>query len=219
VTVEKAELDQKLATAQLQRTELDNQRLAMELEKLRKSAPWYQIPLQFVPLVTAFVSVAGFLWGINLYMETQKNNSDASQKQALQREAQAKQENLNAERDFMQPWLKSQRDIYEEALDAAATASTSRDPKLRESATDAFWHLYYGRMVLVETTAVSGAMQDMSVCLRVKGVCTDKQKTDRTLKLGSAMAQSMAVTAKMSYDEFAKNQFLYGRPVVPLAVK
>lgn len=216
--MEKAELDLKLAAAQLQRAELDNQRLTIELEKLRRPAPWFQVPLQFVPLVTAMVSVAGFLWGINLYMETQNANRDASVKQAQQREDQAKQENLSREREFMQPWLKSQRDIYEQALDAAATASTSRDPKLRSSAIDAFWQLYYGRMVLVETTAVSGAMKEMGACLRQEGFCIQTQKTDRVLKLGSAMALSMAATAKMSYEEFSKNQYLYGRPIAPRVI-
>lgn len=217
--MEKTELEQKLAMAQLQRAELDNQRLAMELEKQRKPAPWFQVPLQFVPLVTAMVSVAGFLWGINLYMETQESNREAGRKQAEQRAAQAKQENLHAEREFMQPWLKSQRDLYEEALDAAATATNSLDPKLRAAANDTFWQLYYGRMVLVETTSVSTAMQDMGGCLREGVVCTRKQVTDSLLGLGTAMAMSMAATAKMSYEEFAKDQFLYGRPSAPSTVE
>jgi hypothetical protein len=216
--MDKAEMDLKLATAQLQRAELDNQRLAIELEKLRKPAPWFQVPLQFVPLVTALVSVAGFLWGINLYMVAQQANRDASDRQAQQRVEQARQENVSREREFMQPWLKSQRDIYEEALDAAATATTSRDPKLRGSANDTFWKLYYGRMVLVETTSVSGAMKELGFCLREEGFCTDKQRTDRSLDLASAMALSMAATAKMSYDEFSKNQFLYGRQDFPRVI-
>ena len=101
--MDKAETDLKLAAAQLQRADLDNQRLAIELEQLRKPAPWFQVPLQFVPLVTALVSVAGFLWGINLYMVAQQANRDASNRQAQQREDQAKQENLSREREFMQP--------------------------------------------------------------------------------------------------------------------
>ncbi len=38
----------------------------------------------------------------------------------------------------MTPWLESQRKTYEEALDAAATAATSSDPKLRAAANDLF---------------------------------------------------------------------------------
>lgn len=210
--MDKAETDLKLAAAQLQRADLDNQRLAIELEKLRKPAPWFQVPLQFVPLVTAFISVAGFLWGINLYMVAQQANRDAGDRQAQQREDQAKQENLSREREFMQPWLKSQRDIYEAALDAAATVTTTTDPKLRAAAHDLFWQLYYGRMVLVETTTVSGAMKAIGRCFDQSEACNKSLALERVLSLGSAMAHSMASSARMTYEDFAQNQFCYERP-------
>ena len=214
--MDKAEIDLKLAAAQLQRAELDNERLAIELEKLRKPATWFQVWLQFVPLVTALVSVAGFLWGVNLYRIAQKANREASEKQAVQLKEQSRQENQSRERDLMQPWIKSQRDIYEEALNAASTASTASDPKLRAVAANAFWQLYYGRMILVETTDVSAAMQEIGDCLTGGvGHCAEERMQELTLTLGSAMASSMAATARMTYEEFSKDQFLYGREIAP----
>ena len=181
------------------------------MDKNETGIKWYQRLLQFVPLLTALVSVAGFLWGIQVYRNAQDDNRAASKKRA-------ELENTTREREFMTPWLESQRKTYEEALDAAATAATSSDPKLRAAANDLFWQFFYGRMILVETTTVSSAMQDVGTCLRREGFCTDKQKTNRTLKLASAMAVSMAATAKMTYEEFAKNQFRYDTPGAPRVV-
>jgi hypothetical protein len=202
--VDKSEVDLKLALAHLQRAELDNERLTIELRKLRNSAPWYQGLLQVVPLVTALVSVAGFVWGIRLYVETQENNLKSSQQQA-------KKENANAEREFMKPWLESQRTTYHDALDAATAATLSSDPKVRAAAVDAFAQLYYGRMVTVETTGVSGGMKSVGRCLGLDlpESCTPAQVRERLLSLATAMTVSMAATARMSYEDFEKNQFRY----------
>ena len=167
-----------------------------------ETEPWYHRSLKFVPLLTAMVSVAGFLWGIQVYRNAQNDNRAASEKRT-------EVENRTREREFMTPWLESQRKTYEDALDAAATAATSSDPKLRAAANDLFWQLYYGRMILVETTTVSGAMKTMGNCLGAKATCSEQQIRDALLKLGTAMAESMAATAKLTYEQFAAKQFHY----------
>ena len=172
------------------------------MDKNETEIKWYQRLLQFVPLLTALVSVAGFLWGIQVYRNAQDDNRAASKKRA-------ELENTTREREFMTPWLESQRKTYGEALDAAATAATSSDPKLRAAANDLFWQLYYGRMILVETTTVSGAMKAMGNCLGAKATCGEKEIHDALLKLGTAMAESMAATAKLTYEQFAAKQFHY----------
>ena len=199
--MEQADVARELAQAQLQRARLDNEKLAREVEAQSRPRPWYQIPIQFVPLVTALVSVAGFLWGVLQYAGQQQKNRD-------ERVAQSKRETETAERQFMEPWLKSQRDIYTEALDAAAVIANAQEPKDRTIAEEKFWRLFHGRMILVETKEVSGAMIRFSDCLPVSR-CTPQDMNKLARELATAMAKSMAATARVKYDDFAANQFQY----------
>lgn len=188
-----------LAQAQLTKLQLENEKLALELAKQRG---WYQFPVQLVPLVTALLSVAGFLWGVLQY-------TDAQQKNRLEREKQSLREIDTAQREFMKPWLEGQRQIYQEALSAAATAANTREPGERAAAEQKFWQLYHGRMILVETKSVSAAMVQYGHCLDGSEACPPEEKNQRNRRLASAMAESMAATATMSYREFVENQFRY----------
>ncbi|MDH4064506.1 MAG: hypothetical protein OEW19_08900, partial [Acidobacteriota bacterium] len=118
-------------------------------------------------------------------------------------------EQATAEREFMKPWLESQRDIYEQALTAAAAAANARDAKDRATAEERFWQLYHGRMITVETREVSGGMVQVGRCLDGSDACDVDEMNARTRALATAMAGSMAATARMSYREFAENQFHY----------
>ena len=64
-------------------------------------------------------------------------------------------------------------------------------------------------MVLVETQKVSGEMKKIGQ--RLNGIVTgDKDAFNGCCRsLATAMAESMAETAKMTYKEFAANQFKY----------
>jgi hypothetical protein len=199
--MEQTDVARELAQAQLQRARLDNEKLARELEAQSRARPWYQFPIQLVPLITALVSVAGFLWGMVQYAGQQQKNR-------TEREVQSKRETQTAERQFMEPWLESQRDIYTEALDAAVAIANGQEPKDRAIAEEKFWRLFHGRMILVETQEVSGAMKRFGECLDVPR-CTPGDMNARARTLATAMAQSMAATARMNYDEFAANQFQY----------
>src|SRR5712691_8714971 len=133
--MEQSDVPQKLTFAQLQNIQLQNDKLALELAKQRQSPPWCQFPVQLVPLITALVSVAGFLWGVLEYTGEQKKNR-------LEREKQSLREKETVEREFMKPWLESQRAIYSEALIAAAAAANSSEQKERAVAEQKFWQLY-----------------------------------------------------------------------------
>jgi len=199
--MEQTDVARELAQAQLQRARLDNEKLARELEAQGRPRPWYQIPIQFVPLITALVSVAGFLWGVLQYAGQQQKNRD-------ERVAQSKRETETAERQFMEPWLKSQRDIYTEALNAAVAIANAQEPRDIAVAQEKFWQLYHGRMILVETEEVSGAMKRFGECLGVPR-CIPEHMNELARELATAMAESMAATARMKYDDFAANQFHY----------
>ena len=192
-----------LAAAQLERLQLENEKLRLELAALRRVRPWYHLPVQIVPIVTALLAIAGFSWGIIQYRHEQAKNRHEQQSQSAS-------QRVVAEREFMKPWLESQRAIYTRALVAAATVANTNDAKRRTQATEEFWRLYQGEMILVETKSVSGKMVDFGNCLTMKDVCDRKEMNRRCKELATAMATSMAATAGMKFEEFSANQFKYG---------
>ena len=109
----------------------------------------------------------------------------------------------------MKPWLETQRETYQDALMAAATIPNSEDPKAKKRAIDDFWRLYQGKMILVETKSVSGAMVQYGYCLDGSEFCSKGEMNTRCRALATAMAASMAATAKMTFQQFAANQFRY----------
>ena len=62
---------------------------------------------------------------------------------------------------------------------------------------------------MVETKAVSKAMQDVGDCIKQNVQCDEEKLASLCRALGTAMAKSLAETATMNYEEFSKNQFSY----------
>jgi hypothetical protein len=195
-------LEQERQSAQLKQVQLQNEKLALDLADLKRGKPWYHLPAQLVPLVTALIAIAGFWLGLMRYQDEQQKNR-------LEQERQSLREEENRQRDFMKPWLDNQRDIYQQALTAAATIANTDKPQTRAQATEDFWRLYQGKMILVETKTVSDAMVQFGICLDGSVACSRSEMNDRCRILATAMADSMAATAKMTFKEFAGNQFKY----------
>ena len=193
--MEDTDLERRLAAAELERAQLECQRLSIELNKLRSTAPWYQKPLQLLPMLTACISVLAFAFSVAVFAWTQYSQGKSAARQA--------------EREFMKPWLESQWETYSDALDAASGAITSADPAEKAVSERKFWQLYYGRMVMVETKGVSGAMTAVGDCLKVKPACEPGRERGHVLALASQMAKSMKETAQVSYDAYIDNQFEY----------
>jgi hypothetical protein len=194
--------ERELQLAQLKKVQLENEKLKLELAELGKGKPWYHILVQMVPIVTALVAIAGFYWGVVQYRDQQTKNRLTQENQSLR-------EKETAEREFMRPWLESQREIYLQALSAAATVANSDDHLKRKQATEEFWRLYQGKMILVETQSVSGSMIKFGACLDGAATCSRVELNVLCRALATAMAESMAATAKMTFKEFVANQFRY----------
>lgn len=183
-------INKSLQAAELEQARLTNEKIKVELVELRR-ARTHPILAQLVPVITTLVAVAGFLWGVAQYVGEQKKAQET------------------AEREYMKPWLESQREIYLQALSFAATVANSNNNKKREEAADGFWQLYQGKMILVETKSVSEAMISFGYCLEIAGSCDKNEMNSRLRVLATAMAGSMAATAKMTFKEFSANQFKY----------
>jgi hypothetical protein len=194
-------LDQALRQAQLEQLQLENEKLKRDLARPEKANPWYSRLIQLIPLITTFLAIASFLWGVVQYNDQQSHNR-AAQK-------------LQAQQEYMKPWLESQRVIYLQALSAAAVIANTNDPDKEKLAREEFWQLYHGKMILVETkdiankNGVTSLMIDFGICLNNPNSCGKSAMNTKLHDLGTAMATSMATTARMTYEEFAANQFQY----------
>jgi hypothetical protein len=196
-------LDDALKSVRLEREQLELQKLREELAQRDKRKTWIEMARQTSGLLTAIVTALGFLVGIIQYAYQQQENR-------LAQRYQSDREKETAEQELMKPWLENQRRIYTDALTAAATIATTVDPMRRKKATDDFWELYQGPMILVETMSVSGAMKKFGACLDNPNSCDRDEMKSRSLALGTAMAESMSKTARMTYVQFEGNQFKYG---------
>ena len=193
---EESTVEQSIRSAQLEEFRLKNEKLRMEVQELRKGKPWYQVPIQFVPIATALITIAGFWLGLFRYQSDQL--------------AQSAREQVGREREYMKPWLENQREIYRKALSAAGILSNTENVDTQKKEAEEFWSLYHGEMILVETKGVSEAMVAFGKCLEGSKIICPKPELDRLAHgLGSAMHESMSSTAKMTYEEFSASQFKY----------
>lgn len=195
-------LQEMLGAEELEQLRLRNQRLRLKLSAHGRGRRWYSVSPELAPIITALVALGGLGFGLVQYGREQDKNR-AEQRQ------QSDREQSTAEREFMKPWLEAQREIYRKALNAAATIANPEDSKTKRQSTEDFWRLYQGEMILVETKTVSGAMVQFGHCLDGSDTCNTAELNNRCRALASAMGTSMAATAKMTYREFAENQFRY----------
>jgi hypothetical protein len=195
-------LDEALKSARLEREQLEIENLRETLIQGKGRKSMFETTRQASGLVTAAVAALGFLFSIGEYAYQQQQNRGAQAKQSTS-------ENETAERELMKPWLESQRRIYTDALAAVATIANTDDPAKRKEATNEFWALYQGPMILVETQSVSGAMVQFGNCLDVPDRCGKNQMNSLSRALGTAMADSMGETARMTFAQFQSNQFKY----------
>lgn len=187
-----------------ERVQLADEKLRLECEKLREEIVRLRAPTKFSEWlasfstgVTTLIAVAAFLLG---YMSEQKKNRQAAERQT-------KAEVEARDREFMKPLWERQLVLYFEASQAAATIATTTDVKEREQATNKFWMLYEGPLIVVETPSVSGAMKAFGECL--KQPCPNLRDLSR--KLSSAIQHGIQEGAEARLSEFSKGKFDYRR--------
>jgi hypothetical protein len=181
--------------------ELEVERLALEVANARRTQR-FELILRLLPSLTIMVTVLGFGFSVWQYNREQAKGREAAERQAI-REAEASQ------REFMKPLLDKQQQLYFEAATAAATIASSSVPAQRKQAEDKFWTLYWGPLVMVESTDVSGAMKKFGWCLSGVEKCSPSDLQDRSLALASVLDTSILKTWNARPDEFIKGQFVY----------
>ena len=190
------------------RSAVELEKLKLEIEKLKadiaKSGQRQILDLlmRFTPLISVLIAVFGVTFSVYQYNAEQRKNRIA-------REEQSKKEASAAQREFMKPLLEKQQQLYFEASTAAATIASSSNPDERRKAEDAFWKLYWGPLIFVESKEVSAAMKKFGNCLDRTEDCDASALKNRSLTLASTMETSMLNTWNAKPDEFVQNQFLY----------
>jgi hypothetical protein len=162
--------------------------------------------------VTVLVAVLGFVFTVWQYRSEQQKKRAAidaqSARDKAERDERARRDSDSAQREFMKPLIEKQQALYFEASNAAATIASSSDDRERSKARDTFWRLYWGPLVMVESTQVSRAMKSFGSCLgRVQ--CKADEIKNRSLALASALEASMLKTWNAKPEEFTNNQFIY----------
>jgi hypothetical protein len=204
--------DRDRSGAELEKLRLEIERLKIEISGSRRGRALDSI-VRLTPLITVTIAVFGVLFTVYQYKEEQKNNRIAQQqqleKETRERADREQRDAVLAQREFMKPLLEKQQQLYFEASSAAAIIASTNNPEERRRAELTFWKLYWGPLVFVESTEVSGAMKNFGNCLSRVEDCDETEMKNRSLKLGSAMEESILNTWKAKPEDFNQNQFKY----------
>jgi hypothetical protein len=202
------------------RSSLETRKLELEVERLKLEVAStaklqrFELTLKWLPTLQILVTVLGFAFTIWQYRAEQARNRTATAEQAVKQSAeraeQARREKELSQREFMKPLLEKQQQLYFDAASAAATvASPASNALERRQAEARFWVLYWGPLVMVETTEVSGAMKNFGKCLRGEEKCSAYELQSRSLSLASTLEAAMLKTWNAKPDEFTTFQFDY----------
>lgn len=184
--------------------ELQVKKLEFEIEDLRSNLVWERRFARYTPLLSMVLAVLGFGFGV-LQFRLQQQDAII----AIERQTNA--DSKRALREFMQPILAKQIQIYFDASEAAATIARTQDPKARAKAVDTFWRLYQGPLVMLESQDVSGAMKRFGDCLSNEPACSGAQLRDLSLSLATAFQKDMTSSWELSPTQFTERSFQYER--------
>jgi hypothetical protein len=199
---------------ELQHLRNETEKLALEVETLRSSRWWDKVIGHYLPIVTAFLAVAGFWWSVAQYhwqrLDDQKrqakDESDAREKQAAADRDRAMQLKRDAARTFWDQQLK----FYSRAVEDAAVIATTDNEELRKAKEDDFWVMYWGPLSSVEdvgmnqqsTPAVEEAMVKFGKYLSEHPDASKRNKREMQL-LALKLAHAMRNEAQPKFDLFA----------------
>ena len=102
-------------------------------------------------LLSPFLAVAAFFWGIYTYRDT-------AQQQLARAEVDSRRTAETRRIEATRPYLDKQLALYTEATKVTATIGTSEDAEEIKKATKRFKELYWGELALVERNDVAKAM-------------------------------------------------------------
>lgn len=178
------------------------EKLRLEIQEMKRSQAWNRRLGQLLPVISSLLPVMALLFAVQQFNQQQKMATAA-----LNRQTDA--DSLAMERAFMQPVLERQMDTYFEASAAAATYGSTDNPEEKRKARDAFWRLYWGPLVMLESPEVSQAMKHFGACLNGFELCSPKELQDRSLVLSSSLQSDLFGSWKLSPMAYAERSIKY----------
>jgi hypothetical protein len=173
---------------------LECEKLRAELHELKAPKGWTQWLGRHATTFSTLLAVIGFCAGIYQYWSQQTANREA--------------EKSNRDLEFMKPLWEKQLALYLQASEAAATIATSTDPVKVTEATNKFWMLYQGPLIVMEDTSVRDAMRHYGDALKAS---PQGDLKDLSKQLGSALQKSLVDTAQLKIEQFRQGKFDYTR--------
>jgi hypothetical protein len=199
-------------TAELEKLELEIEKLRREIASSVKLER-FDLAIKLLPSLTVIVTVLAFgfsVWQYRMDQQARRVTAEHQLAEESAERAEAAQHELETEqRQFMKPLLEKQQTLYFEASSAASIIASSSDRGERIQAVNTFWKLYWGPLVMVESTDVSGAMKSFGHCLTEEDHCNSDELKHRSLALASALEDSMLKTWKANPGDFTNQQFVY----------
>jgi hypothetical protein len=172
------------------------EKLRLEVDELRRVHRWNRRLGQWLPLFSALIPVLALLFTVQQFTTQQRRQIVA--------------DSVSSARTFMEPVLERTMDVYFEASAAAATIASTEDAARRQQAIDAFWRLYHGPMVMLESPEVSGRMIAFGDCLRQGATCADSLG-DRSHELASSLQRDLFSSWRLSPAAYAQRSIDYAR--------
>jgi hypothetical protein len=162
-------------------------------------------------LAGALGLIAGGFWTVKQYFDNQAKERDLARERARSAEAEAEKErNLARERaksaevEARKPFFTKQLELYFQAVEAAS-AIASGPWEQQVPVIGAFWRLYWGPLVIVEDTRVSGAMVQFGKALDSNA--TQGELKIYALELARACRDSIAESWKVPLSSIDASRF------------
>lgn len=116
-----------------------------------------------IKVVGLVALIASGFWTLVTFRENRRVDQDHL-RDADRKDSQARLQELN------KYVFEKQASLYFEATEAAATIAMTHDKSSKKAATEKFYKLYFGPLVIVEDRRVELAMIEFSRCLNTDGV-------------------------------------------------
>jgi hypothetical protein len=134
-----------------EKAELELEKLRAEIANLKRGNSLGAKLAQYNILFTVAIAVLGAVISISQITAQQKNAGD-------QLEAQSKRDYESRENESKKKYWEEQNQTYKEAIEAASAIAVAASLEEVKSERKKFWQLYWGKMSLIETSAVEKAM-------------------------------------------------------------
>lgn len=173
----------------------------------------------FIPALSVLLAVIGLLvtaWESRVQQGNwERTYSDQQKKDQEDRKTDQEHDAQLQDRELFKPLWEKQISLTLEAADVAATIATSTDEARRAAATERFWVLHEGPLIVVESQGVSGAMKSFGRCLRRDAAtapqedCTPDTLRERSRTLATEVLEALSQSWAQGLGGFSEGKFKY----------